>query len=149
MLNPRHLPPPCLLYLILVLQMYICFTLQKDFFFNGRRQSQILCVLVSFLAILNFIECLLSTVIYLARLRDKLIRNPTLVIQDAFRAFHNDLDQVQKYLLPLHIGSVQKGEVNTNFSLEKDFRNLRETAENMVLIIFISLIKNKIIVDFY
>ena len=74
--------------------------------------------------------------------------NPTLVIQDAFRAFHNDLDQVQKYLLPLHIGSVQKGEVNTNFSLEKDFRNLRETAENMVLIIFISLIKNKIIVDF-
>ncbi|XP_078326001.1 acyl-CoA 6-desaturase-like isoform X3 [Crassostrea virginica] len=52
---------------------------------------------------------------------------------DAFRAFHNDLDQVQKYLLPLHIGSVQKGEVNTNFSLEKDFRNLRETAENMGL----------------
>ncbi|XP_034302423.2 acyl-CoA 6-desaturase isoform X3 [Magallana gigas] len=48
---------------------------------------------------------------------------------DAFRAFHNDLDQVQKYLLPLHIGSVQKGEVNTNYSLENDFRHLRETAE--------------------
>ncbi|XP_061165492.1 acyl-CoA 6-desaturase-like isoform X1 [Saccostrea echinata] len=52
---------------------------------------------------------------------------------DAFRAFHNDLDQVQKYLLPLHIGSVQKGEVNKNYSLEKDFRELRETAEKMGL----------------
>nr|XP_034302423.1 acyl-CoA 6-desaturase isoform X3 [Crassostrea gigas] len=52
---------------------------------------------------------------------------------DAFRAFHNDLDQVQKYLLPLHIGSVQKGEVNTNYSLENDFRDLRENAEKMGL----------------
>lgn len=145
MLNPRHLPPPFLLYLIFIFVLLY----RRIFFFNGRRQSQILCVLVFFLAFLNYIEHLLSTVIYLARMWDKLIMNPTLVIQDAFRAFHNDLDQVQKYLLPLHIGSVQKGEVNTNFSLEKDFRNLRETAENMVLIIFISLIKNKIIVDFY
>lgn len=54
------------------------------------------------------------------------------ILQDAFRAFHNDLDQVQKYLLPLHIGSVQKGEVNTNVTLENDFRNLRQTAETMV-----------------
>ncbi|XP_056013481.1 acyl-CoA 6-desaturase-like isoform X4 [Ostrea edulis] len=52
---------------------------------------------------------------------------------DAFRAFHNNLDQVQKYLLPIHIGSVQKGEVNVNYSLEKDFRDLRQTAEKMDL----------------
>lgn len=61
-----------------------------------------------------------------------LIEQVLTFLQDAFRAFHNDLDQVQKYLLPLHIGSVQKGEVNTNYSLENDFRDLRENAEKMV-----------------
>nr|KAG5714734.1 hypothetical protein BaRGS_000222 [Batillaria attramentaria] len=51
---------------------------------------------------------------------------------DAFRAFHNDLNAVKKYLKPLHLGSVNPEE-NQVRDLEQDFRNLRETAEKMGL----------------
>ncbi|XP_076458631.1 acyl-CoA 6-desaturase-like [Babylonia areolata] len=51
---------------------------------------------------------------------------------DAFRAFHNDLDAVKKYLKPIHIGSVV-GEEQQASSIDSDFRNLRETADKMGL----------------
>ncbi|XP_076452985.1 acyl-CoA 6-desaturase-like [Babylonia areolata] len=52
---------------------------------------------------------------------------------DAFRAFHNDLSAVKKYLKPIHKGSVLPGEQQPESSIEKDFRNLRDTAEKMGL----------------
>lgn len=50
---------------------------------------------------------------------------------DAFRAFHNDLSEVQKYLKPIHIGEVIQDEDESE--LNTDFRNLRETADKMGL----------------
>lgn len=49
--------------------------------------------------------------------------------QDAFTAFHNDIDSVKKYLKPLHIGTVKDAK---NRSLDEDFRKLRSTAQQMV-----------------
>lgn len=49
---------------------------------------------------------------------------------DAFRAFHNDLEKVKKYLKPLHVGSVKDVR---NRSIDEDFRKLRSTAEQMGL----------------
>ncbi|CAG2215965.1 FADS2 [Mytilus edulis] len=49
---------------------------------------------------------------------------------DAFRAFHNDIDHVKKYLKPLKLGGVEQ---NQERSIEEDFRNLRSTAEQMGL----------------
>lgn len=51
--------------------------------------------------------------------------------QDAFRAFHNNLDMVKKYLTPIHVGSVEQGEREVT-TLDEDFRSLRETATKMV-----------------
>ncbi|KAL8603582.1 hypothetical protein ACOMHN_022534 [Nucella lapillus] len=50
---------------------------------------------------------------------------------DAFRAFHNDLSTVKKYLTPIHVGSVA-GEQEAP-AIEKDFRDLRQTADKMGL----------------
>ncbi|XP_076087554.1 fatty acid desaturase 2-like [Mytilus galloprovincialis] len=49
---------------------------------------------------------------------------------DAFRAFHNDIDHVKKYLKPLKLGGVEQ---NKDRTIEEDFRNLRSTAEQMGL----------------
>ncbi|KAK7112009.1 acyl-CoA 6-desaturase-like isoform X1 [Littorina saxatilis] len=51
---------------------------------------------------------------------------------DAFRAFHNNLDHVKKYLKPLHVGSIAHADAQPD-TLESDFRSLRETAEKMGL----------------
>ena len=53
----------------------------------------------------------------------------TNMLQDAIRAFHNDLDKLKKYLKPLHLGAVQDIQ---NRSIDEDFRQLRSTAEQMV-----------------
>nr|ARR97144.1 delta-5 fatty acid desaturase 2 protein [Haliotis discus discus] len=50
---------------------------------------------------------------------------------DAFRAFHNDLSFVKKYLKPIHIGSLREETKETE--VERDFRELRATAEKMNL----------------
>ena len=59
--------------------------------------------------------------------------------QDAFRAFHTDLDLVKKYLKPLHLGAVQVSD-HSDSKLDADFRVLRETAVKMVLLCFLYLI---------
>jgi hypothetical protein len=51
------------------------------------------------------------------------------MLQDAVRAFHNDLGKLKKYLKPLHLGAVQDIQ---NRSIDEDFRQLRTTAEEMV-----------------
>ncbi|XP_025080864.1 fatty acid desaturase 2-like isoform X1 [Pomacea canaliculata] len=51
---------------------------------------------------------------------------------DAFRAFHNDLKAVQKYLKPIHLGSVKPEEQQVQ-AIDRDFRELRKTAEKMDL----------------
>ena len=51
------------------------------------------------------------------------------MLQDAIRAFHNDLDKLKKYLKPLHLGAVQDIQ---HRSIDEDFRQLRSTAEKMV-----------------
>jgi fatty acid desaturase 2 (delta-6 desaturase) len=51
---------------------------------------------------------------------------------DAFRAFHNDLDFVRKYMKCIHIGSLKESQ-KAVLPVDKDFRELRETAEKMGL----------------
>lgn len=51
--------------------------------------------------------------------------------QDAFRAFHNDLSNVKKYLTPIYKGDLRKGEYVVR-DMDKDFREIRATAEKMV-----------------
>ncbi|KAK6165628.1 hypothetical protein SNE40_022520 [Patella caerulea] len=51
---------------------------------------------------------------------------------DAFRAFHNDLNFVKKYMKAIHIGTV-KPEDQSEIELRSDFRELRKTAEKMNL----------------
>jgi hypothetical protein len=41
------------------------------------------------------------------------------MLQDAVRAFHNDLGKLKKYLKPLHLGAVQDIQ---NRSIDEDFR---------------------------
>lgn len=55
--------------------------------------------------------------------------------QDAFRAFHNDLDFVKKYMKSIHIGSLKKSQLDVK-PVDKDFRELRDIAEKMVFIRF-------------
>jgi fatty acid desaturase 2 (delta-6 desaturase) len=61
---------------------------------------------------------------------------------DAFRAFHNDLNFVKKYLKAIHIGSVKESQLEVK-PVEKDFREVRELAEVMGLfkpsVLFFSL----------
>ncbi|XP_064598122.1 acyl-CoA 6-desaturase-like [Liolophura sinensis] len=51
---------------------------------------------------------------------------------DAFRAFHNDLGNVKKYLTPIYKGDLRKGEYVVR-DMDKDFREVRATAEKMNL----------------
>uniref|UniRef100_A0A0B7AC53 Cytochrome b5 heme-binding domain-containing protein n=1 Tax=Arion vulgaris TaxID=1028688 RepID=A0A0B7AC53_9EUPU len=51
---------------------------------------------------------------------------------DAFRAFHNDLNFVRKYMKPIHIGSLKESQQKV-IPIDRDFRELRETAEKMDL----------------
>lgn len=53
------------------------------------------------------------------------------LLQEAFRAFHNDQNAVKKFLKPIHIGSLPPTE-DKQEALKKDFIELRETAEKMV-----------------
>ncbi|KAK3082930.1 hypothetical protein FSP39_009282 [Pinctada imbricata] len=53
---------------------------------------------------------------------------------DAFTAFHNNKEDIRKYLKAIHVGSVVETDIKTKHSdIEHDFRRLRETAENMDL----------------
>ena len=54
------------------------------------------------------------------------------VCQDAFRAFHKDLEKVKKYLTPIHIGHVTEKARTEDTDLEEEFRHLRLEAEKMV-----------------
>ncbi|XP_052237822.1 acyl-CoA 6-desaturase-like [Dreissena polymorpha] len=49
---------------------------------------------------------------------------------EAFSAFHNELDQVRKYLKPLHVGTLKNHEDN---EMNKDFRMLKQAAIKMGL----------------
>lgn len=51
---------------------------------------------------------------------------------DAFKAFHNDLSYVKKFMKPIHIGSIKPQQRKVK-SIEEDFRELRTTAEKMGL----------------
>ncbi|GFS07568.1 fatty acid desaturase 2-like [Elysia marginata] len=51
---------------------------------------------------------------------------------DAFKAFHNDLSFVKKYMKAIHIGSLAEKEQQVK-PIEEDFRQLRATAEKMNL----------------
>ncbi|BFZ15351.1 hypothetical protein BsWGS_18390 [Bradybaena similaris] len=51
---------------------------------------------------------------------------------DAFRAFHNDLNFVKKYLKAIHIGSLKESQLQVK-PVEKDFREIRDVAEKMGL----------------
>ncbi|GFO18485.1 fatty acid desaturase 2 [Plakobranchus ocellatus] len=51
---------------------------------------------------------------------------------DAFKAFHNDLSFVKKYMKAIHIGSLEEKEQAVK-PIEEDFRQLRATAEKMNL----------------
>ena len=50
-------------------------------------------------------------------------------LQEAFGAFHNDLQQVRKYLKPIHVGTVED---HVDLEINKDFRKVKETAIRMV-----------------
>lgn len=52
-----------------------------------------------------------------------------LCFQEAFGAFHNDLDGVRKYLKPIHIGTVED---YVDLDINKDFRKVKRTAIKMV-----------------
>nr|AIC34709.1 delta-5 fatty acyl desaturase [Mimachlamys nobilis] len=47
---------------------------------------------------------------------------------EAFKAFHNDLTSVKKFLTPIHVGPVEDYEKS---NLDEDFQTLRQTAEKM------------------
>ncbi|XP_013096991.1 acyl-CoA (8-3)-desaturase-like isoform X1 [Biomphalaria glabrata] len=51
---------------------------------------------------------------------------------DAFKAFHNDLNFVKKYMKAIHIGTLKDSQ-HVVSPIEQDFRELRETAEKMGL----------------
>lgn len=56
------------------------------------------------------------------------------LIQEAFRAFHNDLSAVRKYLKPIHRGQVEdvSESKSSEEAMKDDFDKLRQTAHNMV-----------------
>ncbi|KAH9524057.1 Acyl-CoA 6-desaturase [Bulinus truncatus] len=51
---------------------------------------------------------------------------------DAFKAFHNDLNFIKKYMKAIHIGTLKDSQRVVS-PIEQDFRELRETAEKMGL----------------
>lgn len=51
---------------------------------------------------------------------------------DAFKAFHNDLSYVKKFMKAIHIGTLKEDEKKVK-PIEEDFRELRVTAEKMGL----------------
>ncbi|XP_005090573.1 acyl-CoA (8-3)-desaturase isoform X1 [Aplysia californica] len=51
---------------------------------------------------------------------------------DAFKAFHNDLNFVKKYMKAIHIGTLKETQKEVK-PIEEDFRQLRQTAEKMGL----------------
>jgi len=51
---------------------------------------------------------------------------------DAFKAFHNDLNAIKKWMKPIHIGSLAENQMKKK-EVEEDFRNVRETAQKMGL----------------
>jgi hypothetical protein len=57
-------------------------------------------------------------------------------LQEAFKAFHKDLNHVKKFLKPIHLGDLdQKSKCNDQAkSLKEDFEELRNTAKKMVFI---------------
>ena len=52
------------------------------------------------------------------------------LLQEAFRAFHNDKDLVRKYLKAIHVGAVE--DEDKDAEVKKDFEDLRKTAQKMV-----------------
>lgn len=52
--------------------------------------------------------------------------------QEAFTAFHPDMNVVKKYLKPIHIGHLQEDTHHKDLDIKKDFEELRQTAEKMV-----------------
>jgi len=51
---------------------------------------------------------------------------------EAFRAFHNDIDAVTKYMKPLHRGTLHD-DASKNQEVKEDFDTLRDSAEKMGL----------------
>ena len=55
------------------------------------------------------------------------------VLQEAFTAFHNDVDYVKKYMSAIRLGRVAPTETVTDEKeLQKDFAELRQTVQKMV-----------------
>lgn len=52
-------------------------------------------------------------------------------LQEAFRAFHNDLGFVKKYMKAIHLGQLETDEKKTE-DIQEDFEELRQTAHKMV-----------------
>ncbi len=57
------------------------------------------------------------------------------ISQEAFRAFHNDLDFVKKHLHAIHLGNLREDEATSSNDEEirRDFEELRQTATKMVI----------------
>ena len=51
-----------------------------------------------------------------------------IIHQEAFTAFHNDLDQVKKFLKPIYVGDIERTKQTRDDQIRKDFAELRETA---------------------
>ena len=52
-------------------------------------------------------------------------------LQEAFKAFHNDLGKVRKYLKPIHLGQVAERSQKDE-EVQKDFEELRNTVHKLV-----------------
>ncbi|XP_021370917.1 fatty acid desaturase 2-like [Mizuhopecten yessoensis] len=68
---------------------------------------------------------------------------------EAFRAFHNDLTTVKKFLSPIHVGPLED---HQKCSLDEDFQVLRQTAEKKGLfkpsyIFFLMVIAHVLVLD--
>ena len=56
-------------------------------------------------------------------------------------AFHNDLQQVRKYLRPIYVGEIETTTMTRDDQMRKDFAELRATAEKQVEHFVISVFK--------
>jgi CRISPR/Cas system CMR-associated protein Cmr5 small subunit len=52
--------------------------------------------------------------------------------QEAFHAFHNDINHVSKYLTAINIGDLKVEETKKRPTIVEDFDKLRETTKKMV-----------------